>query len=171
MRLLLATLLLLMLTAAADACSCFPPPDAQTELSTSDAVFAGKVLSMSFVHDTIPGGGPAGKPAWVRSTVLIRFRVMAAWKGVRADTTVTLVTAPDGGMCGYPFRLRTEYVVYAMRSAKENRFGTSICSRTCSGSKALAEWDALGPPPKRSRRWFHGWKMQSASDKQDRQAA
>jgi hypothetical protein len=75
---------------------------------------------------------------------LIRFRVIAYWKGVTGRETEVL-TGFGQGDCGYPFEVGREYRVWAFLSDGEHRLHkrsglyTHRCTRTMEGFSARLE--------------------------------
>lgn len=119
---------------AASACSCIEPPGIEEELSRSDAVFSGKVIS---VEDRPPFIAVPGK------TVILQ--VGKIWKGI-SQSQVKIATGQGGGDCGYDFAVGQEYLVYAVKSDSygTNSLSTIICDRTDVLSQAQDDVAVLG---------------------------
>ena len=88
-------------------CSCLIPPVSDStraiaELRAAHVVFVGKATS---VVDTTPPWG-------VRS-LRATFTVQVGWKGPLGKS-ITVLTAADGGLCGFEFAVGTEYLVFAL---------------------------------------------------------
>jgi len=123
---ILATLIFFAANATGTfACSCVTPSAVKEEIKTTDAVFSGKVTSVSKFRG-----------AWK-----VKFRVEKTWKG-SLPKTITLVTAQDSAMCGYNFKARKKYLIYAKRDDK-NKLSVSLCSRTAELSKASEDVKVL----------------------------
>jgi hypothetical protein len=125
------------------ACSCPPPPPANIERAQATAVFAGRVLSVrdSVVieqvirGDTVATNGPS----------IVRVFVTKSWKGVPADTTITLL----GGGCTIRFAPGEDYLIYAVVYPVEWHHAglwAEGCWRTRSLSTAKSDVDSLGIP-------------------------
>lgn len=117
----------------ARACSCLPPPPPVDALAEADAVFHGRVIRIRWADETAPFGLAAAE---------VTFEVFDRWKGPEVETFV-LFTEASSAMCGYPFTLGGQYIVYAFED-DAGGFGTSHCTRTRPYDEAEAA--ALGPP-------------------------
>jgi hypothetical protein len=106
------------------ACSCDKPGSPIQELQSSSAVFSGRAIS---VFPLLSGH-------------LILFHVDTTWKGVKFSVAF-VVTPPENGACGFPFRNGGKYLVYA-----DGRLirSTGICYRTSLLSDAALDLAALG---------------------------
>jgi hypothetical protein len=109
----------LVLAAAAQGCSCLPPASCRS-LWEAAVVFTGKAVR------TGPEGG---------ATVAVAFEMSEALRGA-LTARVEVRTAAADAMCGYPFQMGREYLVYAQQ--EDGRLVTGLCS----GTKPLA--DAAG---------------------------
>ncbi len=120
---------------ASPRCSCIPPVPPREALGQSDAVFAGRVVSVTERREEDPGhpGGPH-----------LEVRIVAGrrWKGAGADTVVVR-TADSSAACGYPFEAGGEYLVYARG---EDALRVVSCSRTRPLAQAGEDLAALGAP-------------------------
>lgn len=118
----------------AQACSCTQPPPPTEALAGAAAVFEG-----SFV------GGTAGSGPTIFNS-LVQFQVLRAWKGVRADSVVTIATPKgDSAGCGFgSIEARSTWLVYAHEV--EGALTMSICSRTQPIASAASDVAELGPP-------------------------
>lgn len=126
---------------AASACSCEQPPGVAEELSRSDAVFSGKVISIEEKPPLLS----------VPSKTVI-FQVGRIWKGIE-QSQVKITTGQGGGDCGFDFNMGQEYLVYAVKSNSYglNSLSTIICDRTATLSQAQGDLPLLGegqPPTK-----------------------
>jgi hypothetical protein len=114
------------------ACSC-PWWPIQRYISSSDAVFSGKVVEIK---------KPPSGPGWSgNDPETVTFRVIESWKGPGGGT-LEVKTPVSGASCGYYFEEGQDYLVYA--SGKGESLGTSICSGTKSLSKADKDLALLG---------------------------
>jgi len=106
------------------------------------AVFAGIVTSVRAAPDT------SGERL-MRGT-LVTLRVLASWSGVRADTTVSVLTPHDADECAVEFLINRIYVVHAGRMAAWPWWTTDACSATwpapSHGWPSLARQQGLGAP-------------------------
>ncbi len=137
------TLLPLLISAALSApcppasarCSCIPPVPPRQALGQADAVFAGRVVSVTERAEEDPGhpGGPH---------LEVRIVPVRRWKGALPDT-VTVRTANNSAACGFAFERGAEYLVYA---AGEDALRASLCSRTRLLADAGEDLAALGAP-------------------------
>ncbi|MFQ5723636.1 MAG: hypothetical protein ACE5G6_04020 [Terriglobia bacterium] len=131
-------LLAVLIPAAwAEACSCARVGPACEVFGKTDAVFVGRVTSVSSWIWTFFTGE---RRVW--------FAVSEGFRGVGSGEAVRVVTGTGAGDCGYGFEEGGEYVVYAHRS-RGGELRTSICTRT-RGLAAAAEDLAFlregGPP-------------------------
>ena len=120
--------------AIATACTCTGDPACEEALLESAAVFRGTVIMIR------PAGPDHYHQVWV--TLLAD----AWWKG-EPSAVVDVLTEENEAMCGYPFELETEYLVYAMRSSQEPMpLYTHLCSRTHVSWPEDPDLVDLGPP-------------------------
>jgi len=123
------------------ACSCVGPRPVSVSLGQADAVFSGRVVR---VRTVMVDDAVGGRRHMRRATL----RVDRAWKGVDSRTVV-VITGMGGGDCGYDFRRRQSYLVFAHR-AGSGALHTGICGRTSALARASAVVNELGQP---ARRW------------------
>ncbi len=118
--------MMLAINANAYACSCAPPPPPQKALADSAAVFVGTVESIECEEGT-------------KTVVLV---VETAWKGV-ADGKGKLIvrTSSSGAACGFGFRERESYLVYAGRD--DAGLSTNLCTRTRHLTQAAGDIEEL----------------------------
>lgn len=60
---------------------------------------------------------------------IVHLKIRQPWKGVDADS-LDVVTAADGGMCGYDFKPGKRYLIFAERRSIDGRWAVSSCSQT-----------------------------------------
>ena len=125
-----ALLALLAGVESAYACLCASSGSPAEALERADAVFAGKVTSITF-KGTSPYRLSSAEP------VEVEFRVKRVWKGPRRET-MTVDTDASGISCGYQFKKGQTYIVYATDGY------TGMCSRTAPAWMAFADLVALG---------------------------
>lgn len=127
-------LLLLLAPKPCAACSCEGPPGTpMEELASHDVVLAGRIVEIV-------------EPADFRRQeyLLVTFAVSSVWKG-EVPQVVTVSTAPNGALCGYPFELGEQYLVYGYSSVDGLHAG--LCSlRTNVLSAATEDTQQLGDP-------------------------
>jgi hypothetical protein len=114
----------------AHACSCAAPPPPLERVAAMAAVFEGYVLDTALA----PGGG----------ALVIHYQVLRAWKGVHADTVVTVTTGTDGGACGIPAELHTAYLVYA--GMFEGQLTAGSCFLSHRSDQDTGDFAAIGAP-------------------------
>jgi hypothetical protein len=99
------------------ACSC-PAPDKALNKQVaqaygeSAAIFSGRVMNAELIDE---------------STFRVTLKVAKVWKG-KISGVITIITAKESSMCGYPFETGEKYIVYANGTQDELR--TDNCSRT-----------------------------------------
>jgi hypothetical protein len=117
--------LLLALTAAGSAwaCSCMPPAPGEDNaayvkrmIKESAAAFTGRVLSATRTDPDIN-----------RGELIARVRILRAYKGVRKGRIITLITGPNGALCGLD--LEKGDIVSVAASRSNGTFHAGICSR------------------------------------------
>ncbi len=136
--LVLAALWFLGSLAAVHACKCVVPGSPTEELEKFDAVFAGKVVSVSHSFDS---NVTPYKPG---DHTTVGIDVSTVWKGV-VHERMYITTPPTGGSCGFAFSEGGQYIVYAFVSAStDSGYQVSICSRTALLRDAQADLEALG---------------------------
>ena len=104
---LLGGLFLMMHPSKVSACTCSVTYDSPSEgLEASDAVFAGRVVSLS---NTDRDGFYSGAPT------AAEFYVSTVWKGP-VEPTIIVMTSSHETTCGYEFHLGYEYILLMRRS-------------------------------------------------------
>ncbi len=117
------------------ACSCPEPGSPTEELEEADAVFAGRVVSIQY---------PNGSGMTAFSAVYVGFEVSTVWKGTVHEEKY-IATSRYSSSCGFAFKKRREYIVYAYGSSYTyGGYGTGWCSRTALLRNARSDLDALG---------------------------
>ena len=137
---------------ACEACSCALQRSPRIARDASVAVFSGRVVALfnQLVRplDTTPSGierRDADVAYWFKAPKRLRvtIEVSEVWKGdVTANTEV--YTASECCVCGFPFELGKEYLIYAYRGSS-GQLAVSLCSRTRALSDAAEDIAALGP--------------------------
>lgn len=123
LRALVGSIVLFLFVALPDpagACSCMPSGPPCQNYFQVDAVFVGKVETISTVED-------ASDSHFRRR--LVAFALERAFRGVQGNR-VEVTTGMGGGDCGYDFKVGERYLVYAYRQQGVRQFATGICSRT-----------------------------------------
>lgn len=132
MRTLLASFVAMVLAgaAAAEACSCAPPPRPKKALEQAAAVISGKVTK-------VEDAGEGEK--------VVAIEIAASWKGGE-EKEITLYTANNSAACGYDFKKGTSYLVYAhmVKRGEVKVLGTNICTRTALLTEAKEDLKELG---------------------------
>ena len=138
---ILVALALVLTFGEVRACTCDESARIGAQFRNATAVFTGAVVA---IRDSVQRA-PDGRLINIEFLRMVEVRVDRAWKGTRADTTVTVTT--EGGMCATPFRLHEAYVVYAVRRMdRPDWFVTDACRRSMPLVRARADLDSLGPP-------------------------
>lgn len=134
MRQIILIFLLIISYQNISACTC-DYPDVNSAMKYNDAIFLGKVISIEKIEKPV---------LWtVNDTVIIPFQNVKLiqqkiYKGRFQTDTITIQTENGTGMCGFPFQIGEQYIIYAnwttYNIVKENRKSqylyTSICTRT-----------------------------------------
>ncbi len=120
------------------ACTCPGPGSPAEALEEADAVFAGRVISIHHSYDR------RARSATFADFTTVGFDVSAVWKGA-VHEEMYITTAPSVAACGFTFKRRREYIVYAYGNTYTyGGYGTGWCSRTALLRKARSDLDALG---------------------------
>jgi hypothetical protein len=124
-HLFLAALSLIVLTPSlVEACSCL------SSNATCDQTWkSGEVIFLGKVTAKTPVDPPARekRPVWPR--LGFRFSVTESFRGPAIPgKDIVVYTGTGGGDCGYPFKVGTSYLVYAL--ASKEQLTTGICSPT-----------------------------------------
>lgn len=123
--LLIVVVALLLGSDAVYACSCGKIGSPMEELKKHRAVFIGEVISIR--QPMMKKLRNSKGRFYERGPVVeVKFRVEKAWKGVEGETFVVQTNFPDGASCGWDFKERQSYLVYAYGS----QLTVSYCSRT-----------------------------------------
>ncbi len=121
-----ALCLLLFFASESFACSCSPNFNdsgkseqqiVKENRENAQAVFSGKVTKI------ILSDAPKGKEPF---SAEVHFKVIKSWKGITTEEAI-VHTAHICCICGFPFKVGKEYLVYAYG---EKGLGTDICTRT-----------------------------------------
>jgi hypothetical protein len=126
-----AAALLHVAAVPAHACTCLQSPPPAEALERAAAVFAGRVIAME--RD--------GRERDLHAEYPVRFAVATAWKGVH-EREVVVRTSVSTALCGYPFQVGEDYVVYA--DGEPGALRVSLCSRTVPERHAADDRAALG---------------------------
>jgi hypothetical protein len=146
-------------TRPAFACTCGIPKLPRDALASADAVFSGKVISVSPLPTNTPS--PYGLPNRSAPWYKVTFSVISVWKGVsRPEMTIQ---SGDGWFhCSYDFNPGDTYLVYAHEGeprsevfsigsfrlelpAGGQQLDTGICTRTAPLAQAALDLAQLGP--------------------------
>ena len=133
-----AAILLVLIAGDALACSCLQTSPKDMLAQSSDVFLA--VVSRVEHRPMVE----MARGSWRDSDVIVHLRLLASWKGTRADT-LSLVTGSGGGDCGVEFTEKGVWIVYGHRG-KDGQLYTSICERTRPMKWAQEDSIALGRP-------------------------
>jgi hypothetical protein len=127
---------------AVQACSCAPFPDDLEKAVTmayalADAVFLGDAMTM---RKRFLGTLPQRE---------VTFSVRDRWKGSIPETTLVRTNIGEIG-CGYNFKKRNSYLVFAYWDPQGQYFTTSFCDLNRTEAKAKAAIDVLNRLTKRA---------------------
>lgn len=141
---LLALALVASSPGAIRACTCTEPPTLQQEFDGAWKVFSGRVVAIQPELDGL---------------VAVIFEPYERWKGT-LDYFVKVVTPEHEGVCGYPFAIGGEYLVFGQYHLVGITYTptafTHLCSRTSAleGNPYLAQLPPpLLPTPATARSW------------------
>jgi hypothetical protein len=112
------------------ACDVEDPPSPDIAVEQATAVFSGEV------QELIETERADGETAHA-----VTFDVSRVWKGVRSET-VSVETEASEAICGYPFEVGEQYLVYAHGDPGE--LYTGLYHRTTSWSAADSDLDVIG---------------------------
>ena len=82
------------------ACGCAGSVDLVRKFHQTDAIFSGTVTSISSVGSD--------------QQLKVEFSIQDDFKGINGSTEVAVYTHEDEGACGYPFKLQSRYIVFAI---------------------------------------------------------
>jgi hypothetical protein len=130
------------------ACSCAPPDAPPIAFSRAEAVFSGTVIWVNSL-DGLPLLRDLGRSlprlySAFPSNGQVFLLVTDSWKGL-TTTSVTLPAGSGWRLCGYPFVIGGQYLIYAATGAAG--LGTSLCSRTTDLASAAVDLAYLGTLP------------------------
>lgn len=112
---------------AAWSCQCIESDtSAEAAFEQYDAVFVGQVVELRLAKSTQPTNTDGREPV---DGVEVSLKVLERWKGEMSARAV-VVTNPDDGSCGYPFRVGATYLVWARRAQVGQAFTVHLCDRT-----------------------------------------
>src|ERR687894_156584 len=133
---LIALGLVVLLPDCASACSCGggAPFRVLAKGADASAVFSGEVMN-------IEGGLSTRIFGMSVPSRRVTLQVSEVWKGPQTET-LELTTPRDGAACGYNFKERQEYLVYAY--GKQEALKVDLCSQTRLLSRADEHLRVLG---------------------------
>lgn len=118
-------------------CSCVGNESIKTSIKKSHSIFIGTVVDSSLIkiEEKLEGISSSIYHYFIKYNVVIK----SVLKGKNYTDTISLYTGIGGGDCGYPFKIDSDYIIYAnintsfFLSNKINKpyFYTDICKRTC----------------------------------------
>jgi hypothetical protein len=114
-------------------CSCSEYPTFEQAFLQSAAVFRGTVTSI------VPADPSYFMQVWVT------LQTTAWWKGA-ASETATVMTGANEAICGYPFVIGSEYLVFAPVYNVGGPLQTHLCWRTHAPWAGDPDLVSLGPP-------------------------
>jgi len=135
---------LLIFTSGVFACTCmhlgsFEKPTQEIidlQLKGAGAIFSGEVVRIVSIKESKNS---------LYSTLKVYLKVLSAWKGVKTENVV-VSTSGSSNFCGFPFKVKQRYLVYA--DAYRRELSTSICKRTAPLGKAEKDIEYLGTAEK-----------------------
>ena len=140
-------------------CSCRTSEAPRNALDSSDAVFRARVVALDDRPIPYPDVTSLKREArqeaeweYLRRSVerlRVTLEVRRVWKGDVGER-IDIYTANECCICGYPFELGKEYLIYAYR-LPSGRLVTNICSRTRPMAQAWEDLAALGAGVQPSR--------------------
>lgn len=141
----LAACFLLIGASEVFACTCmhlgrYQKPDQEIidkKRESANAVFSGEVIK---IVETKASKGSAN------ISLKVHIKVFKVWKGI-ATENVLVSTAKASSFCGYPFKLKERYLIYAYRYEKGD-LSTSLCERTTMLDNAEEDIKFLGDAEK-----------------------
>ena len=130
----------------ATACSCkqIAPQEA---FEKADAVFSGTVERFEPDDTTYEEATayPGQRKYVIKENQLTAWiTVTKKWKGVEGPHA-KVNTATNDAVCGYPFKVGREYLIYGKRD-RHGEFHASLCSGTKLIDDAAGDLAVLGPP-------------------------
>jgi hypothetical protein len=140
------------------ACECVGSSTPTQALDQSAAVFSGQVVAIT--HGTRWVDAKAKRPpdCFLMGTFdeagialcededyLVTFEVFNSWKGLQGER-VEVRTTSQGPACGFDFRVRQAYLVYASASGPNGSLTTGFCTRTRRIADAQKDVEILGKP-------------------------
>ena len=139
---LILALIFLCQPRAAEACMCMPFPNdfekaVATAYARADVVFLGDALAM---RNTVLGDLQQRE---------VTFSVRDRWKGSIPDTTLVRTNVGEIA-CGYNFKKRSSYLVFAYWDQQREHLTTSFCDLTRTEAKAKGAISALDRLTKRA---------------------
>jgi hypothetical protein len=104
-------------------CDCGPPASARAceKISTAGVVFLGTVIAVELEQPNLP----------VRSGLLYRFQVEAAYKGLPPDMAQIVVDPDNITSCGTKYKLGVRYLIFANKLEGRD----AVLSNDCAGSR------------------------------------
>ena len=149
-KILLTIFLTIAWTMNSFACSCEGQGTVSGNVKYSDVVFSGQVIysTLTTNYDSlgIVVTGDTSKMYFKwrdYPTAVVRIKVDKMYKGQLVSDTITILTPPNEGACGYYFEVRQKYIVYATtfdellmtdelkrRTFDNKTFWTNQCTRT-----------------------------------------
>ncbi len=140
----LAAALLALPAARLEACSCTNQHTVPEEVAAATTVFFGHVTAI--------------QPAGDALNVLVTMTPLLRWKG-GLEASVTILTGANDGVCGYPFQVGLDYVVFGWTQtyAGQPVLFSHLCTYNTQ-TDAAGAIQMIGPPvlPTPTRTWSWG---------------
>jgi hypothetical protein len=115
------------------ACTCSDSLTFEEAKQQSVAIFSGVVV------------GIRTGPPQLFNAVWVDFMAGAYWKGIH-NADPSLITPANEGLCGFPFEVGAEYLVYAGEEPTEGFLIVNLCGRTHETGPDDPDLELLGPP-------------------------
>lgn len=143
-QIIMSFVFLLIFTSGIFACTCmhqgsFEKPTQEIidfQLKGAGAIFSGEVVKIVSIKESKNSLYP---------TLKVYLKVLSVWKGVKT-ASVVVSTSGASNFCGFPFKVKQKYLVYADAYKKE--LFTSLCNRTTSLGNAAKDIEYLGEAEK-----------------------
>ncbi len=114
-------------------CTCNETPTFEEAFSSSSAIFSGIVERIESATPDYP------------TDVWVTLRITALWRG-NGGETIRVATPENEAICGVPFTIGTEYLVYARTYQQSPTLWTYLCGRTHATFAGDPDIALLGAP-------------------------
>lgn len=150
-KLITSFILLTICMNYAYACSCVMSKPNFMLFSSSEVIFAGKIIAIK--HDTA-------------NTDKVTFEIYKRFKGVGNNINITISTNAWSGMCGINGNLGEKFLIFANQHG-DNNLWTDICMHSGLIKNTHAEFSMLNSIRRKGNKWYESGSLKAIGEMKD----